>query len=248
MPFRTSGRMNILCTDKTGTLTCDQIVLEKYINADGSNDESRRILRHAYFNSFFQTGLKNLMDKAILSHVKDLSLEYLKDNYTKVDEIPFDFTRRRMSVVIEDRQGKRQIITKGAVEEMLDICSHAEFDGKVHPMTIELKNKARDIIEQMNKQGMRVIAVAHKSYLDKTCDFRIEDEKDMVLIGYLAFLDPPKQSAASAIKQLHEHGIEIKILSGDNDAVVRTIARQVGIRTDNALTGPIFETMSEEEK
>ena len=131
---------------------------------------------------------------------------------------------------------------------MLDICSHAEFDGEVHPMTIELKNKARDIIEQMNKQGMRVIAVAHKSYLDKTCDFRIEDEKDMVLIGYLAFLDPPKQSAASAIKQLHEHGIEIKILSGDNDAVVRTIARQVGIRTDNALTGPIFETMSEEEK
>ncbi len=242
------GAMNILCTDKTGTLTCDQIVLEKYINADGSNDESRRILRHAYFNSFFQTGLKNLMDKAILSHVKDLSLEYLKDNYTKVDEIPFDFTRRRMSVVVEDRQGKRQIITKGAVEEMLDICSHAEFDGEVHPMTIELKNKARDIIEQMNKQGMRVIAVAHKSYLDKTCDFRIEDEKDMVLIGYLAFLDPPKQSAASAIKQLHEHGIEIKILSGDNDAVVRTIARQVGIRTDNALTGPIFETMSEEEK
>ena len=175
-------------------------------------------------------------------------MEYLKDNYTKVDEIPFDFTRRRMSVVVEDRQGKRQIITKGAVEEMLDICSHAEFDGEVHPMTIELKNKARDIIEQMNKQGMRVIAVAHKSYLDKTCDFRIEDEKDMVLIGYLAFLDPPKQSAASAIKQLHEHGIEIKILSGDNDAVVRTIARQVGIRTDNALTGPIFETMSEEEK
>ena len=153
-----------------------------------------------------------------------------------------------MSVVVEDRQGKRQIITKGAVEEMLDICSHAEFDGEVHPMTIELKNKARDIIEQMNKQGMRVIAVAHKSYLDKTCDFHIEDEKDMVLIGYLAFLDPPKQSAASAIKQLHEHGIEIKILSGDNDAVVRTIARQVGIRTDNALTGPIFETMSEKEK
>lgn len=242
------GAMNILCTDKTGTLTCDQIVLEKYINDDGSNDESRRILRHAYFNSFFQTGLKNLMDKAILSHVKELSLEYLKDNYTKIDEIPFDFTRRRMSVVVEDRQGKRQIITKGAVEEMLDICSHAEFDGEVHPMAIELKNKARDIIEQMNKQGMRVIAVAHKSYLDKTCDFRIEDEKDMVLIGYLAFLDPPKQSAASAIKQLHEHGIEIKILSGDNDAVVRTIARQVGIRTDNALTGPIFETMSEEEK
>lgn len=242
------GAMNILCTDKTGTLTCDQIVLEKYINADGSSDESRRILRHAYFNSFFQTGLKNLMDKAILSHVKELSLEYLKDNYVKVDEIPFDFTRRRMSVVVEDRQGKRQIITKGAVEEMLAICSHAEFDGEVHPMTEALKHKAHRIIEQMNKQGMRVIAVAQKSYLDKACDFCVEDEKEMVLIGYLAFLDPPKQSAAKAIQQLHEHGIEVKILSGDNDAVVRTIARQVGINTTNALSGPQLADLNEEEK
>lgn len=242
------GAMNILCTDKTGTLTCDQIVLEKYINADGSSDESRRILRHAYFNSFFQTGLKNLMDKAILSHVKELSLEYLKDNYVKVDEIPFDFTRRRMSVVVEDRQGKRQIITKGAVEEMLAICSHAEFDGEVHPMTEALKHKAHRIIEQMNKQGMRVIAVAQKSYLDKACDFCVEDEKEMVLIGYLAFLDPPKPSAAKAIQQLHEHGIEVKILSGDNDAVVRTIARQVGINTTNALSGPQLADLNEEEK
>lgn len=242
------GAMNILCTDKTGTLTCDQIVLEKYINADGSSDKSRRILRHAYFNSFFQTGLKNLMDKAILSHVKELSLEYLKDNYVKVDEIPFDFTRRRMSVVVEDRQGKRQIITKGAVEEMLAICSHAEFDGEVHPMTEALKDKAHRIIEQMNKQGMRVIAVAQKSYLDKACDFCVEDEKEMVLIGYLAFLDPPKPSAAKAIQQLHEHGIEVKILSGDNDAVVRTIARQVGINTTNALSGPQLADLDEEEK
>lgn len=242
------GAMNILCTDKTGTLTCDQIVLEKYINADGSSDNDKRILRHAYFNSFFQTGLKNLMDKAILSHIKELSLEYLKDNYKKVDEIPFDFARRRMSVVVEDKQGKRQIITKGAVEEMLDICSYAEFDGAVHPLSAEQRKKAQEISLQMNKQGMRVLAVAHKSYLSKECDFKVEDEKDMVLIGYLAFLDPPKQSAASAIKQLHEHGIEVKILSGDNDAVVQTIARQVGIETRNALTGPQFEAMEEEEQ
>lgn len=242
------GAMNILCTDKTGTLTCDQIVLEKYINADGSSDNDKRILRHAYFNSFFQTGLKNLMDKAILSHIKELSLEYLKDNYKKVDEIPFDFARRRMSVVVEDKQGKRQIITKGAVEEMLDICSYAEFDGAVHPLSAELRKKAQEISLQMNKQGMRVLAVAHKSYLSKECDFKVEDKKDMVLIGYLAFLDPPKQSAASAIKQLHEHGIEVKILSGDNDAVVQTIARQVGIETRNALTGPQFEAMEEEEQ
>lgn len=242
------GAMNILCTDKTGTLTCDQIVLEKYINADGSLDENKRILRHAYFNSFFQTGLKNLMDKAILSHVKELSLEYLKDNYRKVDEIPFDFTRRRMSVVVEDKQGKRQIITKGAVEEMLEICTYAEFNGEVHPFTPELRTKAKEISERMNHQGMRVIAVAQKSYLDKECDFSVKDEKEMVLIGYLAFLDPPKPSAANAIKQLHENGIEVKILSGDNDAVVRTIARQVGIDTRTALTGMEFATMSTAEQ
>lgn len=242
------GAMNILCTDKTGTLTCDQIVLEKYINADGSCDTEKRILRHAYFNSFFQTGLKNLMDKAILSHVKELSLEHLKDNYIKVDEIPFDFTRRRMSVVIEDLQGKRQIITKGAVEEMLAICSHAEFDKTVQRFTPELKQVAKRISERMNKQGMRVLAVAQKSYLDKECNFSVKDESDMVLIGFLAFLDPPKQSAVSAIKQLREYGIEVKILSGDNDAVVRTIARQVGIETKNALTGPDFAEMREEER
>ena len=242
------GAMNILCTDKTGTLTCDQIVLEKYINADGSEDTEKRILRHAYFNSFFQTGLKNLMDKAILSHVKDLSLEHLKDYYKKVDEIPFDFTRRRMSVVVEDKQGKRQIITKGAVEEMIEICSHAEFDKTVQPLTAELKGKAKEISEKMNKQGMRVLALAHKSFIEKDRDFGVQDEKDMVLIGFLAFLDPPKQSAASAINQLHEHGVEVKILSGDNDAVVRTIARQVGIDTRNAVTGVEFAAMSDEER
>lgn len=242
------GAMNILCTDKTGTLTCDQIVLEKYINADGSCDTEKRILRHAYFNSFFQTGLKNLMDKAILSHVQELSLEHLKDNYTKVDEIPFDFTRRRMSVVIEDAQGKRQIITKGAVEEMIAICSHAEFDKSVQPFTPQLKQQAKEISEQMNRRGMRVLAVAQKNYIDKDCHFSVQDENGMVLIGFLAFLDPPKPSAASAIRQLKEHGIEVKILSGDNDAVVQTIARQVGIDTTNALTGPALSAMSEESR
>ena len=204
------GAMNILCTDKTGTLTCDKIVLEKYINADGSNDESKRILRHAYFNSYFQTGLKNLMDKAILSHVKELKLEHLKDAYTKVDEIPFDFIRRRMSVVIEDKQGKAQKIS-----------------------------------EEMNRKGMRVLAVAQKSYIEKVGNFSVSDEKEMVLIGFLAFLDPPKPSAAEAIKQLHEYGVEVKILSGDNDIVVKAIGRQVGIDTSYSLTGPDIENMDE---
>lgn len=239
------GAMNILCTDKTGTLTCDKIVLEKYINADGSNDESKRILRHAYFNSYFQTGLKNLMDKAILSHVKELKLEHLKDAYTKVDEIPFDFIRRRMSVVIEDKQGKRQIITKGAVEEMLSICSHTEFNGEVQSLTDKLKVKAQKISEEMNRKVMRVLAVAQKSYIEKVGNFSVSDEKEMVLIGFLAFLDPPKPSAAEAIKQLHEYGVEVKILSGDNDIVVKAIGRQVGIDTSYSLTGPDIENMDE---
>lgn len=242
------GAMNILCTDKTGTLTCDRIVLERYIHADGSSDNDKRILRHAYFNSYFQTGLKNLMDKAILSHVEELSLQHLKDDYKKVDEIPFDFTRRRMSVVVEDTHGKRQIITKGAVEEMLDICSHTEYNGAVHPLSRELKDKALDISRQMNRQGMRVLAIAQKSILQKEADFRVEDECDMVLIGYLAFLDPPKPSATSAIRQLREYGVEVKILSGDNDAIVQTIARQVGIDTSHALTGPELEAMTEDER
>lgn len=242
------GAMNILCTDKTGTLTQDHIVLERHVNVDGTEDKANRILRHAYFNSYFQTGLKNLMDRAILSHVKELGLESLSCSYKKVDEIPFDFTRRRMSVVVEDLKGKRQIITKGAVEEMLGVCSFAEFDGEVHPLTETMRTKALRFVDDMNAQGMRVLALAQKSFLSKENNFCIDDEKDMVLIGYLAFLDPPKESAAQAIKQLHEHGVEVKVLSGDNEAVVKAISRQVGIDTSASVTGPELEIMSKEEK
>lgn len=242
------GAMNILCTDKTGTLTQDQIVLERHVNADGTEDKENRILRHAYFNSYFQTGLKNLMDRAVLSHVKELGLESLSSSYKKVDEIPFDFTRRRMSVVVEDNNGKRQIITKGAVEEMLSICSYAEFGGEVRPLVKDIRVRAQKFVEEMNNQGMRVLALAHKSFLSKENNFAVEDEQEMVLIGYLAFLDPPKASAAQAIRQLHEHGVEVKVLSGDNDAVVKTISRQVGIETSTAVTGPELEKMSEEDK
>ena len=242
------GAMNILCTDKTGTLTQDHIVLERHVNVDGTEDKANRILRHAYFNSYFQTGLKNLMDRAILSHVKELGLESLSCSYKKVDEIPFDFTRRRMSVVVEDLNGKRQIITKGAVEEMLGVCSFAEFDGQVHPLTEAMRTKAQRFVEEMNAQGMRVLALAQKSFLSKENNFCIDDEKDMVLIGYLAFLDPPKESAAQAIKQLHEHGVEVKVLSGDNEAVVKANSRQVGIDTSASVTGPELEIMSKEDK
>lgn len=241
------GAMNILCTDKTGTLTCDNIVLEKYINADGTIDNKKRILRHAYFNSYFQTGLKNLMDKAILSHVRELQLEHLAQDYKKVDEIPFDFNRRRMSVVVENQQGKRQIITKGAVEEMLSICKYTEVEGEVKPLTTALRQKAINISDEMNQAGMRVLAVAQKSFINKDHDFNVNDESDMVLIGYLSFLDPPKPSASEAIRQLHKNGIDVKILSGDNDCIVRTIGRQVGIDTCNALSGTEIEQMSDQE-
>lgn len=242
------GAMNILCTDKTGTLTCDTIVLERYINADGSRDNDQRILRHAYFNSFFQTGLNSLMDKAILSHVKELHLESLRNDYRKVDEIPFDFTRRRMSVVVEDLHGKRQIITKGAVEEILQVCIYTEINGNVSPLTPELRSQSLRITNQMNREGLRVLGVAQKSFIDKDCDFGTSDESNMVLIGFLAFLDPPKPSASNAIRQLHEQGIEVKILSGDNDAVVCTIARQVGIDTSHAITGEVLMQMTEDEQ
>lgn len=242
------GAMNILCTDKTGTLTQDHIVLERHVNADGTEDKENRILRHAYFNSYFQTGLKNLMDRAVLSHVKELNLESLSNVYRKVDEIPFDFTRRRMSVVVEDNNGKRQIITKGAVEEMLGICAYAELGGEVRPLTGDIRMRAQKFVGEMNNQGMRVLALAHKSFLSKENNFAVEDEQEMVLIGYLAFLDPPKESAAQAIRQLHGHGVEVKVLSGDNDAVVKTISRQVGIDTSTAVTGPELEKMNEEEK
>jgi Mg2+-importing ATPase len=239
------GAMNILCTDKTGTLTHDKIVLERYLNMAG--EEDTRVLRHAYFNSFFQTGLKNLMDQAILSHTIELGFENLENDYIKIDEIPFDFTRRRMSVVIEDKTSKRQIITKGAVEEMLGICSHMDLNGKVVPIDKALRSTVLSDTSNLNKEGLRVLAVAHKSWVEKGHNFGVEDESGMVLIGLLAFLDPPKASAANAIKQLHKHGVEVKVLSGDNAGVVKTICRQVGVDTEYTLLGPEIENMTDDE-
>lgn len=241
------GAMNILCTDKTGTLTQDKIILEKYLDVNGNPDV--RVLRHAYFNSFFQTGLRNLMDGAILSHCRELNFEDIEKRYSKIDEIPFDFTRRRMSVVIESKDKKRQIITKGAVEEMLAICSHVELgDGmNVVPIVDSLLQTIRERSEQLNREGMRVLAIAHKSWVEKESEFAVEDESGMVLIGYLAFLDPPKPSAALAIQTLHSHGVEVKVLTGDNDAVTKTVCRQVGVDSTYTLLGPQVEQMSDDE-
>ena len=241
------GAMDVLCTDKTGTLTQDKVVLEYHLNIHGEEDV--RVLRHAFLNSYYQTGLKNLMDIAIINRTLEEQdsvdeLRGIADKYTKVDEIPFDFERRRMSVVVAN--GKTQMITKGAVEEMLAVCSFAEYEGKVLPLTDDICVYILKKVEQLNKEGMRVIAVAQKTNPSPVGAFSVADESEMVLMGYLAFLDPPKESTAAAIKALNEYGVDVKILTGDNDKVTRCVCRQVGISVDRILLGSDLDNMNDE--
>lgn len=244
------GAIDILCTDKTGTLTQDKVVLEYHLNVNGEDD--LRVLRHAYLNSYFQTGYKNLMDVAIIQKTEeeeadDPQLVDLSEHYVKVDEIPFDFARRRLTTVVQNRDGKTQMVIKGAVEEMLSICSFAECDGKVRPMTKELKSRILATVDDLNEKGFRVLAIAQKSNPSPAGAFGVTDECDMVLMGYLAFLDPPKESTADAIKALKAHGVTTKILTGDNDKVTRTICKQVGLKVRNMLLGSDLENMSDQE-
>ena len=244
------GAMDILCTDKTGTLTQDKVVLEYHMNVNGEDD--LRVLRHAYLNSYFQTGYKNLMDVAIIERTEeqeaaDPRLADLSQTYHKVDEIPFDFTRRRLSTVVEDRAGKRQMITKGAVEEMLGVCSFAEDGGTVQPLTDDVRTKILETVGRLNENGMRVIAIAQKSVDESRTAYSVQDESGIVLMGYLAFLDPPKESAAAAIRTLKAHGVTTKILTGDNDRVTRCICKQVGLPVHRLLLGEAIEAMSESE-
>lgn len=244
------GAMDILCTDKTGTLTQDKVVLEYHMNVNGEDD--LRVLRHAYLNSYFQTGYKNLMDVAIIERTEEQEaanprLADLSQTYHKVDEIPFDFTRRRLSTVVEDRAGKRQMITKGAVEEMLGVCSFAEDGGTVQPLTDDVRTKILETVGRLNENGMRVIAIAQKSVDESRTAYSVQDESGMVLMGYLAFLDPPKESAAAAIRTLKAHGVTTKILTGDNDRVTRCICKQVGLPVHRLLLGEAIEAMSESE-
>ncbi|MDR1773929.1 MAG: magnesium-translocating P-type ATPase, partial [Clostridioides sp.] len=239
------GAMDVLCTDKTGTITCDKVILEYHLDVHGKSDD--RILRHAFLNSYFQTGLKNLMDRAILDHSKNTGFAELTTTYEKVDEIPFDFNRRRMSVIIKDKNEKIQMITKGAVEEMLIVSSFAEYKGKVERLTEELKKEILDTVNRLNAEGMRVIAISQKTNPKKNGIFSIEDESEMVLMGYLAFLDPPKETAGDAIVALNNYGVNVKVLTGDNDAVTRKICSQIGLKVDNLLLGTEIDNMSEEE-
>ncbi|ACA56178.1 magnesium-translocating P-type ATPase [Clostridium botulinum] len=238
------GAMDVLCTDKTGTLTLDKIVVERYLNIHGEQDP--RVLRHAYLNSFYQTGLRNLMDIAILEHGNEKGFKELEKNYLKVDEIPFDFVRRRMSVVLKNNEGKRQLITKGAVEEMLSICTLAEYKGEVVELTEDVKRKVLRMVTRLNNEGMRVIAIAQKNNIADENNFTVKDESNMVLMGYVGFLDPPKDSAKDAIKALNENGVAVKILTGDNDAVTLKICKEVGLKITNVLLGNEVEKMGDD--
>lgn len=238
------GAMDILCTDKTGTLTQDKVTLMYSLNVHG--DEDDRVLRHAFLNSYYQTGLKNLMDVAVLDYAdKHQEADEWKE-YKKVDEIPFDFTRRRMSVVVQGMDGKTQMITKGAIEEMLAVCGYADIGGTAQPITPQLHDAILQKVQGYNRDGMRVLGIAHKSGLPGEGACAVSDEADMVLIGYLAFLDPPKESTPAAIKALHDYGVEVKILTGDNDAVTVAVCRKVGIPVDKVLLGADVEDKTDD--
>ncbi|MDB1954610.1 magnesium-translocating P-type ATPase [Clostridium tertium] len=238
------GAMDVLCTDKTGTLTQDEVVLEYSLDILGKEDN--RVLRHAFLNSYHQTGLKNLMDIAIVNHANEKDMIELWHDYKKVDEIPFDFSRRRMSVVVEDKAGKTQLITKGAIEEMLSVCSHVEYKGEIETITEEIKKEILDTVSSYNSQGMRILGIAQKNNPSRVGELSVKDESDMVLIGYLAFLDPPKKSTANAIRALEDFGVNVKILTGDNDAVTSSVCKQVGIKVNNLLLGSDIEEMDDE--
>ena len=244
------GAIDILCTDKTGTLTQDKVVLEYHLDVMGNEDP--RVLRHAYLNSYFQTGYKNLMDVAIIKKTEeaeenDPQLTDLSKAYVKVDEIPFDFTRRRLSTVVADTNGKTQMVTKGAVEEMLPICSFVEYNGSVQPLSDELRQNVLDKVSALNEDGFRVLALAQKTNPSPVGAFGVKDECEMVLLGYLAFLDPPKESTPAAIRALKEHGVTTKVLTGDNEKVTRTICRQVGLHVHNMLLGSDIDRLNDVE-
>ena len=239
------GAMDILCSDKTGTLTENVVVLQYHLNIHGKED--LRVLRHAYLNSNFQTGLKNLLDIAIIDKAVENQFYNLNFKYKKIDEIPFDFSRRRMSVVLKDENGKIQMITKGAIEEMFNICKYVEYNGEVIELNEKIKKEILENILKLNNNGMRVLALAQKNFIDKNEEINVNSEKDMILMGYLSFLDPPKQSAKSAIKALKNNNVKVKVLTGDSDIIAKCICKQVGIENNNVVLGTELDNIEDKE-
>lgn len=237
------GAMDVLCTDKTGTLTLDRVILEKH--CDVVQHESDAVLQDAYLISFFQTGLKNVLDRAVLNHPEARG-KVSTENYSKVDEIPFDFSRRMMSVIVETPDKYHQILTKGAPEAVFPRCSNFELEGQIYPMEPILVGDLMEQYQELSADGFRVLAVAYK-HCESGTVYTKDDENDLILKGYIAFLDPPKDTAAKAIDALHRHGVTVKVLTGDNDLVTRKVCHEVGLNTDRILLGTKVETMSDEE-
>lgn len=228
------GSMNVFCTDKTGTLTEDKIVLEKYLDIYGNEDIS--VLEDAFLNSYHQTGLDGNIDKAVINRALENGLEYLKNDYWVVDEIPFDFSRRRLSVIVADKSNNKKMITKGAVEEILNICTKVSYNNQIFDITNEIKKNIKKISVSLNKDGLRVIAICKKNVTSQN-DFSVNDESNMILTGFIGFLDPPKESAAGAIKRMNEAGIRVIVLTGDNAEVTGCICKKVGIKTSKIILG-----------
>ena len=236
------GAMNVLCTDKTGTLTEDKIVLEKYLDVYGN--ENIRVLRHAFLNSYFQTGLKGSIDEAVINRALKNNLSSLLDRYKKIDEIPFDFSRRRLSVVVEN-ESDRYLITKGAVEEILNICTTIDYEHEIKPITREIKENIKKIAGKLNEDGLRVVAVCQKKVLEEDKEFSVQDETQMSLVGFVGFLDPPKESAKLAVEKLNNAGIRVIVLTGDNAAVTKCICKKVNINTQKIVTGNEIDKLAD---
>src|SRR5271154_6864778 len=237
------GAMNVLCTDKTGTLTIDHVILE--IHCDVFKNESEEVLRDAYLVSHFQTGLKNVLDRAVLKY-SELHRELSVEKISKVDEIPFDFSRRMMSVVVEHIDGQRQLLTKGAPESVFKKCTHFESAGETFEMEPILVGNLIEQVNSLSEDGFRVLAIANKKVGVQTA-YTKADEESLVLTGYLAFLDPPKDTAKTAIAALRQHGVTVKVLTGDNDLVTRKVCTEVGINAEKIVLGNDVEKMSDEE-
>lgn len=238
------GSMDVLCTDKTGTITEDRVVLVKHVNPLGEvNDD---VLNMAYLNSKYQTGWKNLIDHAVINYYDQAPEKHTFETIEKIDEIPFDFSRRRLTVAV-DIDGHHMMVTKGAVEEMEDICTQVEINGEIVALTPELREEMRGVNVKMNEQGMRVIAVAYRRDVHTEPVYSVKDETEMILIGFVGFLDPAKQSAVTAIASLHEHGVNVKVLTGDNEIVARKVCKDVGIEVEEVLSGVQIAELSDDE-
>ncbi|MFW1806423.1 magnesium-translocating P-type ATPase [Acinetobacter ursingii] len=238
------GAMDVLCTDKTGTLTQDKIFLSHHVDVLGK--KSHTVLMLAFLNSYYQTGLKNLLDVAVLEAV-DQDMKFEKLRFKKLDEVPFDFERRRMSVIVRTPQSQIRMVTKGAVEEMVKICTHIEIKGEIKELTAQLRKEIEEITQHYNREGLRVVAVAYRDFNGICENFSVKDESDLILAGYITFLDPPKESARPAIQQLHAHGVSVKVLTGDNEFVTQKICQEIGIPHEKVLLGGMVETLSDED-